>query len=51
MNLTDRRSMLFPLLIGRSALDGRFRVDPALSYTCPRPARDVPVPAHSEEHP
>lgn len=39
INLTDRRAMLFPLLLGRSALVGRFRVDPALSYTCPRPSR------------
>ncbi|MEO7432416.1 MAG: RimK/LysX family protein [Dokdonella sp.] len=39
MNLTDRRTMLFPLLLGRSALEGRFRVDPSLSYTCPRPLR------------
>ncbi len=47
MNLSDRRSMLFPLLIGRSTLDGRFCVDPALSYTCPRRARDVAAPDHS----
>jgi hypothetical protein len=33
VNLTDRRHMLFPLLLGRSALLGRFAVDPALSYT------------------
>jgi hypothetical protein len=39
MNLTDRGAMLFPLLLGRSAISGRFRIDPALSYTCPRPAR------------
>jgi len=39
MNLTDRRAMLFPLLLGRSALGGRFRIDPALSYSCPRPPR------------
>jgi hypothetical protein len=37
INLTDRRAMLFPLLLGRSALGGRFRVDPALSYTHARP--------------
>ena len=42
MNLTDRRVMLFPLLLGRSALAGRFSVDPSLSYTCPRPARTMP---------
>ena len=34
INLTNRRSMLFPMLLGRSALSGRFRVDPALSYVC-----------------
>jgi hypothetical protein len=37
VNLTDRRHMLFPLLLGRSALMGRFAVDPALSYTQSRP--------------
>ncbi len=37
INLTDRRAMLFPLLLGRTTLEGRFRVDPALSYICPRP--------------
>ena len=39
INLTDRRHMLFPMLLGRSALHGRFAVDPALSYTQPRPIR------------
>ncbi|KJV37282.1 ATP-dependent zinc protease family protein [Luteibacter yeojuensis] len=33
VNLTDRRHMLFPLLLGRTALLGRFSVDPALSYS------------------
>jgi len=33
VNLTDRRHMLFPLLLGRTALLGRFRVDPSLSYS------------------
>jgi len=37
INLTDRRHMLFPMLLGRSALLGRFAVDPSLSYTRPRP--------------
>ena len=36
INLTDRRHMLFPMLLGRSALNGRFIVDPACSYTQPR---------------
>lgn len=38
MNLTDRRHMLFPMLLGRTALFERFTVNPALSYTLPRPA-------------
>lgn len=37
INLTDRRHMLFPMLLGRTALLGRFAVDPARSYTQPRP--------------
>ncbi|MEO7052840.1 MAG: RimK/LysX family protein [Rhodanobacter sp.] len=41
INLTDRRHMLFPMLLGRSALLGRFIVDPARSYTQLRP----PIPA------
>ena len=32
INLTNRGNMLFPLLLGRSALRGRFVVDPNLSY-------------------
>ena len=37
INLTDRRHMLFPMLLGRTALLGRFAVDPAVSYSQPRP--------------
>ncbi|MEO7073464.1 MAG: RimK/LysX family protein [Rhodanobacter sp.] len=36
VNLTDRRHMLFPLLLGRSALSGRFAIDPSRSHTQPR---------------
>lgn len=43
INLTDRRAMLFPLLLGRSALGGRFRIDPALSYTVPKPELVRPI--------
>jgi len=42
INLTDRRNMLFPMLLGRTALSGRFRVDPALSFVCGRPRRRMP---------
>jgi hypothetical protein len=43
VNLTDRRHMLFPLLLGRSALSGRFVIDPSRSHTLPRP----PAPAQN----
>ena len=42
INLTNRGNMLFPMLLGRTALRGRFRVDPQLSYTCGRPRRRAP---------
>ncbi|MCW8809129.1 MAG: RimK/LysX family protein [Rhodanobacter sp.] len=45
INLTDRRHMLFPLLLGRSALNGRFVVDSALSYTQSRSPKVAPDPA------
>jgi len=32
MNLADRRAMLFPMLLGRTALAGRFLVDPDASF-------------------
>ncbi|MBS0557126.1 MAG: ATP-dependent zinc protease [Proteobacteria bacterium] len=41
INLSDRGGMLFPMLIGRTALRGRFRVDPALSWACGRRKRGI----------
>jgi len=38
-NLTSRRDMRFPLLLGRNALGGRFIVDPGATYRCGRPRR------------
>ena len=38
INLTNRRHMLFPMLLGRRALLGRFAIDPSCSYTQTRPA-------------
>lgn len=32
VNLTQRKNMLFPMLLGRTALAGRFLVDPASSF-------------------
>jgi hypothetical protein len=37
INLTNRRSMLFPMLLGRTAMRGRLRVDPAQSFVLGRP--------------
>ncbi|MBU6248010.1 MAG: RimK/LysX family protein [Xanthomonadaceae bacterium] len=41
ISLTDRRHMLFPMLLGRTAIAGRFVIDPRLSYTQPRVSRAV----------
>ena len=32
VNLTDRRNMLFPMLLGRTAMAGRWTIDPGRSY-------------------
>lgn len=37
INLTNRREMLFPMLLGRTAMVGRILVDPALSYVLGQP--------------
>ena len=39
LNLCDRRGMLFPMLLGRSALDGWCTVDPARSFLHGKPDR------------
>lgn len=37
MNLTNRADMLFPMLLGRTAMADRLRVDPAQSFLLGRP--------------
>jgi hypothetical protein len=39
INLTNRRNMLFPMLLGRSAMSGRFVVDPQRSFVYGRRKR------------
>ena len=38
INLTDRRAMLFPMLLGRSAITGRAMVHPGISFSLGRPS-------------
>ena len=41
INLTDRGGMLFPMLLGRTALAGTFMVDPAQSSLHGKPPRSI----------
>jgi hypothetical protein len=45
INLADRRGMLFPMLLGRTAIAGLFTVDPARSFVHGRPPRIPSQPA------
>jgi hypothetical protein len=44
VNLARRRNMLFPMLLGRTALAGRFLVDPASSFLLGDPPPTGPQP-------
>jgi len=39
VNLVDRGAMRFPMLLGRTALEGMFTVDPSSSFRHARPPR------------
>ncbi len=43
INLTSRRGMSFPMLLGRSALKRRFIVDPARSFRAARTIRQAAI--------
>ena len=44
INLTERRTMLFPMLLGRTALRRHCLVEPARSYLLGRPPGMTPAP-------
>lgn len=41
VNLSDRETMLFPMLLGRTAMAGRLQVDPGRCYLLGRPSRHL----------
>lgn len=41
INLTDRETMLFPMLLGRTAMAGRVLVEPDHSYLLGRPSKHL----------
>ena len=43
INLTDRRGMLFPMLLGRTAMAHAFTVDPSLSFLHGKPVSDIRI--------
>jgi hypothetical protein len=45
INLTDRRNMQFPMLLGRTAMAGRWVVDPGRSFLFGEPAPHATLPA------
>jgi hypothetical protein len=44
VNLVDRGAMRFPMLLGRTALEGMFTVDPSSSFRHARPPRRLEGP-------
>ena len=45
INLSHRRNMLFPMLLGRTAMAGRFLVDPQRSFVLGEPDADQDRPS------
>jgi hypothetical protein len=44
INLTNRRGMLFPMLLGRTAMQGRWLIDPGQSYVLGDSTSQSPSP-------